>query len=176
MKRRAIMVVLVALASTCASAQPASAASAAGTPWLAEPDFWVAAAANLAGIGLFMARVYWPEGVPGLGIGTEALGIPALAVGIVDLATGTADAATVGVLAYAGWALGATLVDHVFRLEYRDPVNPAILVPYVVVYYVGIGLLSATQLTNGTAPWIIAGSTCILAVGASFFARAMGRD
>ena len=96
--------------------------------------------------------------------------------GLVDLATGRADATTVGVLAYSAWALGAAFVDHVLQVEYRDPRNLGILIPYVVTYYVGIGLLSATQLSNGIAPWVIAGSTCILTVAASFYARAKGAD
>jgi hypothetical protein len=150
--------------------------SSAGSSWTAEPEFWVATAANLAGIGLFVARVHWPEAAAAFGYATQSIGLPALAVGIADLATGRADAATAGVFAYAGWALAAAFVDHVLGLSYRDPVRPAILVPYVVTYYLGIGLMSATQRVNGLAPWIIAGGTCILAVVASFYARAKGAD
>ena len=146
------------------------------TSWLTKPDFWIATAANLAGVGLFVARVHAPAAAPILGYATQAIGIPALAFGIRDAVRGEFSATTAGLFTYAAWAFGAAVVDHVFQLNYRDPVNLAVLVPYVVAYYVGIGVLSATQLDNGVAPWVIAGSTCILAVGASFYARAMGAD
>jgi hypothetical protein len=68
------------------------------------------------------------------------------------------------------------VVDHVLHLDYRNPVQPEILVPYVVLYYAGIGVLSATQLVNGRTPWMIAGAGCILALAASLYARAMGAD
>lgn len=165
----------VLLALVCLHAY-ADAQSTAGISWPAEPEFWVATAANLAGVGLFVSRVHWREAATAFGYATQAMGIPALAVGIADLVMGRPDAATAGVLAYAGWALASAFVDHVLGLSYRDPVRPTILVPYVVTYYAGIGLMSATQLVHGLPPWIIAGSTCILAVGASFYARAKGAD
>jgi hypothetical protein len=173
---RAILVCVVMVGvSVCAVAQEAGGASAEGA-WLREPSFWVATAANVAGIGLFVARVHWPVAAPIFGYVTQAIGTPALAFGIADLVYHRADATTVGLLAYAGWALGAALVDHVLQLEYRHPVRPGILIPYVVAYYAGIGVLSATQLTNGIVPWAIAGGTCILTVAASFYARWMGAD
>ncbi len=144
--------------------------------WLSEPDFWIAAAANTAGLALFMARVHAPNLAEPFGYLTEAIGAPALGFAIADIAMDRADAATVGLLSYAAWALGAALVDHVFQVEYREPRNQAILIPYVVGYYAGIGLLSATQLRNGKAPWIIAGAGCMLTVAASFYALSQGAD
>jgi hypothetical protein len=155
---------------------PVSMTASLDFSWVVEPDFWAATAANVAGIGLFMSRVYWPAAVPAFALTTEILGIPALTIGVLDLCEGRVDATTVGAFCYAGWALGAVLVDHVFRVNYRDPVNLAVLIPYVVAYYVAIGVLSASQLSHGVIPWIIAGGTCILAVGASFYARAKGAD
>jgi hypothetical protein len=173
---RAVLVCAVMIGvSVSAVAQEAEGASPEGA-WLREPSFWVATAANLAGIGLFVARVHSPDAAPLLGYTTQLIGAPALAFGIADLVQGRADATTIGLLTYSGWALGAAFVDHVLRLEYRHPVRPGILIPYVVAYYAGIGVLSATQLTNGIVPWAIAGGTCILTVAASFYARWMGAD
>jgi len=144
--------------------------------WLAKPDFWIANAANLASIGLFVARVHAPNLAEPLGYLTEAIGAPALAFAISDIATNKVDATTFGLFSYAAWAAGAALVDHVLQLEYRDPRNNFILVPYVVLYYTGSGILSATQLDNGKTPWIISGIGCVLTVAASFYARARGAD
>jgi hypothetical protein len=144
--------------------------------WLAQPDFWIATGANLAGIGLFMSRVHAPQAAPAFGYLAQGIGIPAAIVGIADLATGQTGPTTIGLLAYAGWALGSAFVDHVLQVEYRDPARLGILIPYVVTYYLGIGALSATQLSDGIVPWVIAGGTCILTVGASLYARAMGAD
>jgi len=166
---------LLLLAGTLLTAQPL-AASPAPSGWLTRPDFWVATAANVAGIGLFVARVHAPAIAPVMGAATELIGIPALIVGVVDLATRSADATTAGMFCYAAWAVGAAFVDHVLKLDYRHPAKPAVLVPYVVAYYAAIGLASATQLVNGLPPWLIAGSTCLLAVAASFYARAKGAD
>lgn len=161
------------LVATAAGESISESGSMSAEPlWYITPAFWIANVANLAGIGLFVARVAAPGVATWFGYATQAAGIPALAFGIADLVSGTADARTIGLLAYAGWALGAALIDHVFRVEYRDPPKPAVLVPYVATYYAGIGLLSATQLVAGYPPWIISGVSCLAAVGASFYARA----
>jgi len=144
--------------------------------FLRDPDFWLATGANLMGIGLFVSRVHAPEAARWFGYGTQLLGIPALALGLSDLAVGTADLSTWGNLGYAAWALGAAVVDHVLNIDYRDPVNPAILIPYVATYYLAIGTQATVLLDKGLAPWAIAGTACIANVAASFYARAHEGD
>jgi hypothetical protein len=176
LKRVCAVTALVVFTSLSAFAAPTGPSASPDNSWLANPDFWIATAANLAGMGLFVARVHAPPAAPVFGYVTQGIGIPAAIVGIADLVTGQSDPATIGLLTYAGWAMGSAIVDHVLQVDYRDPVKLGILIPYVVTYYAGIGLLSATQFSSGIVPWIIAGSTCLLTVGASFYARAMGAD
>jgi len=171
--RGLMLAAFVIFASTSTSAQGAPTGDSS---WVGSPDFWIAVAANAAGIGLFVARVHLPSAAPMFGYATQAIGVPAAVCGVIDLVGGDADIRTVGLLAYSAWALGAAFVDHVLNVNYREPVRPGILVPYVVTYYLGIGVLSASQLENGIVPWAIAGGTCLLTVAASFYARARGAD
>jgi len=137
-----------------------------------DPDFWVATTTNLIGTGYFITRVHAPAAAPYFGTGTELMGIPTLALSIADIAYKKTDFGTWAGIGYATWALGAATMDHILKLEYRNPVKPAILVPYVVGYYLAIGSLSAAQYRNGYLPWAIAGGTCLLDIAASFYARA----
>lgn len=171
-----ILLVVVAMAALPGVAVAQDGAPSEQAAWYTQPDFWIATGANFAGIALFVSRVHAPAAAPAFGYVTQGIGLPALAFGIADMVTGDAGPTTAGLLTYAAWAAGAALVDHVFQVEYRDPRRPGVLIPYVVGYYVGIGVLSATQLSNGYTPWIIAGATCILNVAASFYARARGAD
>ena len=145
-------------------------------PFIRDPDFWLSIAVNLAGTGLFLSRVHHPPSAEWFGIGTEALGIPALVLGISDLVADRADFITYANLGYAAWAVYAVTVDHILDINYRDPFKPAIIVPYVVSYYLAIGSMSAGQFENGWVPWIICGTACLINVGASFYARSKGAD
>jgi hypothetical protein len=144
--------------------------------FLSDPDFWLATSANLVGTGLFLARIYSPQTAKWYGYTTEALGIPALTLATVDLVNYTTDFNTWANLGYATWALFAVTVDHILKVEYRNPFKHVIIVPYVAAYFIGIGSMSAAQINNGYLPWGIAGVTCIINVGASFYSRSKGGD
>ena len=176
MKKVARIVLYVVI--LCAMSNPAFAEMQTGpnSPSVWPADFWIATAANLIGTGLFLSRMYAPAVAGIFGITTQVIGVPALTLAIYDTVTGNVDPTTVGMFIYSLWAAGAFLVDHVFQIEYRDPVRSEILVPYVVLYYVGIGAASATQLSNGILPWAVAGVTCIAAATSSLVARVKGAD
>jgi hypothetical protein len=168
----------IVLAAILAAVQPASGATVTGSSsaFVRDPDFWLATSANLVGTGYFITRVHAPSAAPYLGAGTELMGVPILASSIVDLTRKKSDFTTWAGVGYGAWALGAATIDHVLKLEYRNPVRPAILVPYVVGYYAAIGCLSAAQYKSGYLPWAIAGGTCLLTLASSFYARAKEAD
>ncbi len=139
--------------------------------FLRDPDFWLATGVNCMGIGLFMTRVHAPQASRWFGYGTKLLGAPALALALWDMSAGTADLSTWANFGYAAWAIGATFIDHILGVEYRHPVKPAILIPYVAAYYIAIGSQSAFLLDKGLTPWAVAGATCIANVIASIYAR-----
>jgi hypothetical protein len=145
-------------------------------PFVKDPDFWLSTTVNLMGTGLFISRVHNPEAAEWFGYGTQLMGIPALALGISDLSKGQADFSTYANLGYAAWAIYAVTVDHILDVNYRDPVKPGIIVPYVVTYYLAVGSMSAGQVENGWVPWVISGVACLINVGASFYARSKGAD
>ena len=170
--------VWVALAATLAAVQAAPGApdtKPAGV-FVRDRDFWLATSTNLVGTGYFITRVHAPAAAPYLGAGTELMGIPILASSIVDLSHKKSDFSTWAGIGYATWALGAATIDHVLKVEYRDPAKPAILIPYVAGYYAAIGCLSAVQYRNGYLPWAIAGGTCLVTLASSFYARAKEAD
>ena len=141
-----------------------------------DPDFWLSVSVNLAGTGLFITRVHHPPSAKWFGYSTQLLGIPSLTLGIIDISQGTTDFTTWANMGYAAWALGAAMLDHVFKVEYRDPVKPGILIPYVAGYYITITLQAAAQLQKGVLPWVIAGGICIINVAASFYSHFKGAD
>jgi hypothetical protein len=176
MASRSIVVLWTALLAIAVCAWSQEAPSGVEYSFLRDPDFWLATGTNLVGISLFVSRVRAPDAARWFGYGTQLLGLPALALGLTDIFAGTADLSTWANLGYAAWALGAAVVDHVLDIEYRNPRNPAILIPYVATYYVAIGAQAAVLLDKGVAPWAIAGAVCIANVMASFYARAHGAD
>ena len=144
--------------------------------FLRDPDFWVATGTNCMGMGLFLTRVHAHRAARWFGYGTQLFGIPALALGLSDVLTGTTDLSTWANLGYAAWAAGAAFIDHVLDIEYRDPVRPAILIPYVVTYYIAVGSQAAVLLDKDVTPWAIAGIACIANAAASIYARAHEAD
>jgi len=167
-------VLLAAAALAEAQVGVASAQSAGG--FVRDRDLWLATSANVIGTGLFITRVHAPSVAPVLGYGTQLMGAPILASSIADIAGKRTDFSTWAGIGYAAWALGAATIDHVLRVEYRDPARPEILIPYVAGYYAAIGALSAAQYRNGYVAWAVAGGTCLITVASSFYARAKGAD
>ena len=176
MKRRTASIFLIATVTAVAVTAQDKTDIAATSDFVRDPDFYLSCIINVAGIALFVSRVHRPAAEASLGNSTKLFGIPALSLGVLDLARGTADFATIANFAYAAWALGATIVDDIFHVEYRDPRKPAVIIPYVVGYYIAIGVISAAQYENGYLPWAIVGTACVLNVAASFYARAKGAD
>jgi len=144
--------------------------------WFHDPDFWLATTVNLAGTALFLARLKNPKAARYFGYATEALGIPALTMATFNIVSNTTDFCTWANLGYGLWAIYAVIVDHILKIEFRNPFRYAIIVPYVASYFAAIGSMSAAQINNGYLPWGIAGVTCIINVGASFYSRSKGGD
>jgi hypothetical protein len=175
MRNRFVWVVLAATLAAVQAEPGAPDTKPAGT-FVRDPDFWLATSNNLVGSAYFITRVHAPSAAPFLGAGTELMGIPILTSSIVDITRRKSDFSTWAGIGYATWALGAATIDHVLKVEYRDPVKPAILIPYVAGYYAAIGCLSAAQYRNGYLPWAIAGGTCLVTLASSFYARAKEAD
>jgi len=169
--RRAAYVVTILVTGLALLAGCTTFPAHAGQGFLFDPDFWMSVAVNGMGTGLFLTRAFAPEASRGFAWGTQILGIPSLVLGVSDIIRGGVDLSTFGNLGYASWALGATLLDHVFRVEYRDPVRLEILIPYVATYYVAVGFQAAVLLDKDIVAWSIAGAACVINVAASFFAR-----
>jgi len=141
-----------------------------------DPDFWLATTVNLSGIGLFLTRVHAPGASKWFGYCTQLLSIPALVLAVADITNGSTDFATWSNMGYAAWSLFSVTIDHILKVEYRNPFKPGIIIPYVTAYYASIGCMSAAQYNNGYVPWIVAGFTCVINVGTSFYARLKGAD
>ena len=172
MKRNRIVLVVWAAVLAAVRAQAGTAIAQPTSAFVRDRDFWLTTSTNLVGTGYFITRVHAPSAAPYLGAGTELMGIPILASSIVDLTRKKGDFSTWAGIGYATWALGAATIDHVLKVEYRNPAKPAILIPYVAGYYAAIGCLSAAQYRNGYLPWAIAGGTCLVTLASSFYARA----
>lgn len=176
MCKRTVVLLLILLLALTPHAWSEEGHPTAKYDFLRDHDFWLSTGVNLMGIGLFVSRVHAPNSSKWFGYGTQLLGLPALGLGLTDVIQGTTDLSTWADFGYAAWALGAVVIDHVLGVEYRDPVRPEILIPYVVSYYLTVGFQAAVQLDKGIVPWAIAGTACIANVAASIYARPSGAD
>jgi len=176
MKRSLAILIVIMISISAMNAQINENGLLAPNPFLQNPDFWLSTSVNLIGTALFISRVHYPNSAEWFGYGTQLMGGPALALSMSDIVKGQTDLATWGNMGYAAWALGAVLVDHVFKVEYRDPVRPEIIIPYVTGYYIAIGFQAAAQYENGLLPWAIAGTACIINTAASLYAHKKGTD
>ena len=172
MKRTRMASIVLATVLAAVQTEAGTTATKPTSAFVRDRDFWLTTSTNLVGTGYFITHVHAPSAAPYLGAGTELMGIPILASSIVDLTRKKSDFSTWAGIGYATWALGAATIDHVLKVEYRNPAKPAILIPYVAGYYAAIGCLSAAQYHNGYLPWAIAGGTCLVTLASSFYARA----
>ena len=171
-----LILILLGLFSIHSEAQIQVQGSQTQKNFMKDSDFWLATSANIFGSALFISRVHHPQSAKWFALGTKLHGIPALTLGVIDLIKKEPDSSTWANLGYAFWAAGATLTDNILKIEYRDPVRPAIIIPYVTAYYAAIGSQGVAQYRKGLLPWAIVGLSCIVNVSTSFYARAKGAD
>lgn len=74
-------------------------------------------------------------------------------------------------ITYGIWGILDLFLDYVLKIEFRNPVKPSILAPFLFLFYFGIGGMAFRFWKINFAFWLISGITCALnCVGAVYAA------
>lgn len=122
----------------------------------------------------FVTRPFAPEVNPALGLVIAALAIPATWALTVFVRVGAGWRFLAGPLVFDVFVLLMLLVDHVLGIPWRDPVIPAIQVPYLVLFFGSILLLGAPMLRIDRRRWLVTAATTVILLVSMLYAMAMG--
>ena len=136
--------------------------------------FFVINSANIIISTIFITRVKKPEIEKSLGILYNALGIPTLVIIILNLYFQREWWFWLFPLLFFGLIIFDLIVDYVKKIEFRNPKNPRILVPFLTLYYSSIILMWALTWILGAIYGAITGITYFLQLGCSIYAGKHG--
>ena len=80
----------------------------------------------------------------------------------------------VGPLVYDAFIVLMVVVDYWLGIEFRAPRRPDVLVPYVVLFFLGIVLMGAPLVRVDRRLWLVTAASATALVGAMIWAQAMG--
>jgi hypothetical protein len=129
---------------------------------------------NLLQAAGFASRPFAPWVNPLLGLGIAALAVPATWALVVFVRSGAGWRHLAGPIAFDAFVALMVAVDHVARIEWRDPVVPAIQVPYLVLFFGSILLMGLPMFRIDRRRWALTVVTTILLLAAMVYASAMG--
>lgn len=141
---------------------------AATTVWLV-----VNAVNLLQGIG-FLTRPVAPEVNPVLGLVIAALAVPATWAVLVFVRLRAGWLFTGGPVAFDAFVVLMLVVDHLARVEWRDPVVPAIQVPYLVLFFGSIVLMGLPMFRVDRRRWLVTVASTAGLLGSMLYAMSMG--
>lgn len=122
----------------------------------------------------FATRPFAPEVNPVLGLVIAALAIPATwALGaLIRVRAGALF--YVGPLVFDAFVVFMLLVDRVARIEWRDPILPAVQVPYLALFFGSIFLMGLPMLRIDPRRWLVTVATTVGLLVAMVYAASMG--
>jgi hypothetical protein len=141
---------------------------AAMTVWL------VVNAVNLLQAAGFATRPLAPWVNPLLGLLIAALAVPATWALAVFARHGAGWRHLAGPIAFDMFVVLMLWVDHLARIEWRDPVVPAIQVPYLILFFGSILLMGLPMFRIDRRRWAVTLVTTMLLLVAMLYATAMG--
>ena len=123
---------------------------------------------------IFITRVKKPDLEHGLSILYNALGIPTVIIIIFNLIFQREWWFWLFPTLFLCFLIFDIIVDYVKKIEFRNPRNPRILVPFLILYYVSIILMWGLTWTLGALYGAITGVTYFLQMGGSIYAGKHG--
>jgi hypothetical protein len=141
---------------------------AAITVWLV-----VNAVNVLQAIG-FATRPFAPGVNPALGLLIAALAIPATWALRVFVRVGAGLRFYAGPVAFDAFVALMLVVDHLLRIEWRDPIVLEIQVPYLVLFFGSIFLMGLPMFRLDRRRWLVTAVTTCLLLVAMVYAMATG--
>lgn len=136
--------------------------------------FFIINSANIIISTIFISRVKKPGFEHILGIFYVVLGIPTLIIVIFNIYFLREWWFWVFPLLYVIFIVYELIVDYVKKIEFRNPRNKKILIPYLLLYYISIILMWGLTWTLGILFGTITGISYFLQLGCSIYASKHG--
>jgi hypothetical protein len=144
-------------------------------PWWAVLTVWgVVNAVNILQAVGFLTRPVAPELNRVLGIVIMALAVPATAALVAFSRTRSGWRFVVGPLVFDAFVAFSLVVDYWMAIEFRQPPEPAILVPYLGLFFGAIFLMGAPMLRLDRRLWAVTAATTIALLVAMVWAIGQG--
>lgn len=136
--------------------------------------FFIINSANIIISAIFIIRVKKPGFEHILGIFYLALGIPTLIIAIINILFQREWWFWIFPLLFLIFIVFELIIDYIKKIEFRNPRNKRILVPYLILYYISIILMWGLTWTLGILYGAITGITYFLQLGCSIYAGKHG--
>jgi len=131
-------------------------------------------AVNLLQAAGFATRPFAPWVNPVLGVVITALAIPATWALVRLIRSRSAGRLLAGPVVFDLFVAFHVLVESVFQIEWRDPVRPEILAPYLALFLGSIFLMGVPMFRINRRRWAVTVVTTIVLLAAMGYATAMG--
>jgi len=146
-------------------------------PWWAVLTIWgVVNAVNLLQAGGFFSRVLTGDiNINGiLGRVIIALAIPTMAALFAFVRAGAGWLQRIGPIVFLAFVAFMITVDYAWPVEFRSPVRPSILVPYLVLFFGAIFLMGFPMFRMNRGLWLVTVATTALLLGSMGIAMSKG--
>lgn len=122
----------------------------------------------------FATRPVAPEVNSFLGLVVAALAIPATWALVVFRRRGVGRLFIIGPLAFDAFVVLMLVVDYVANVEWRDPVVPAIQVPYLLLFFGSIVFMGLPMYRLDRRRWLVTVVTSVILLGSIAYAMSAG--
>jgi hypothetical protein len=122
----------------------------------------------------FATRPAAPWVNPLLGLVIAALAVPATWALRAFVRAGAGWRFAAGPAVFDAFVVLMLAVDHVLRIQWRDPVNPAIQAPYLGLFFGAIFLMGFPMYRIDRRRWLVTATTTVLLLLAMGYAMWMG--
>ncbi|MFC1938891.1 hypothetical protein ACFLWM_01900, partial [Chloroflexota bacterium] len=124
--------------------------------------FAVVNTTNILTFFLFVSRVKWPSAGHKLAIATVFMAIPAAIVVVLNATAGREWLYWIMPLIFIAWAILTLIVDIIRNIEFRQPRKLNILVPFLLLFYIGMGGMGILTWRISFTLWTITAVTFAL--------------
>jgi hypothetical protein len=124
---------------------------------------------------MFISRVHWEKTASVFGFIALLFSIPAFIIFIANLREKKPFFSWFPALVFVAWAVMDIIVDYVYKIEFRNPMRPALLAPFLILFYFSIAGMSFSFWRTNFFYWLISGITCALNLFGAVYALLNGK-
>lgn len=121
----------------------------------------------------FLSRPSGPAVQSAMGVVIMLMAVPAAAALLLDRSTANV-VRYAGIVMFVAFALMELVVDYILDVEFRDPRDAAVLIPYLVLFYGSILLMGLSLFRVSLVLWGVTAVTCAALLAATVWAQVRG--